>query len=116
MDDTVDESDFWSWVGVEEASIDLEKIFPKTGGMTSKVLGYLGTDSMPGKGTSPDCQSEFCWYMALPYGTIKSTTLAQLKQDGVEWNNRAVDQGAAAIYQYSFSGLLYTAPAANQEL
>ena len=72
--------------------------------MNTQILGYMGTE------TEPSCMTGFCWYMNLPSGYITQSTLDSLKVSGVEFNNRATDQGASPIYKMKYNGLFYTEP------
>ena len=71
------------------------------------MYAYVGTE------TAPPCAKKHCWYFSLPVQTITQATLDQLKQEGVEWNNRATGIWApvgSPTYKYQYTGLLYKEP------
>ena len=75
IDDDATESDFWDWVGKEELpNVDLNKLFTITTPMTTKMYGYVGSDSMP------SCTPQFCWYLAEPLEGTNTITTATLQQ------------------------------------
>lgn len=100
-----EESSFWTWAGTSDIqSLDLNLLFPKTSPMTTQMLGYIGSDTMP------NCSSYFCWYISMPIQTITQATLDKLKSADVPYNNRATDLGSSIIYHYMNAGALYEAP------
>ena len=89
-----EDSEFLDWVGTENPTINLEKVFTKTTSMTSQMWSYMGTD------TEPSCNQGFCWYFPLPVQSITQETLDKLKAPGVEWNNRALSLGEEPVYKF----------------
>ena len=105
-------NDFWDFVGQETFDFDLSKIYDKTTSLGANMIGYGGSD------TQPNCEQIYCWYLVdLP--TVM--TIPQAKYDaltkgatGLDWNNRATNQGADNPLKVKFPGLLYTAPSTDE--